>query len=88
LPNYILILAFNVLLYYILYHLVIDDIGYFIVFLQNFATPHPDFFTEAWSLSVEEYAYIIGPLILYILLLFRKNNLKEKLYIVMVFIII
>ena len=88
LPNYILILAFNVLLYYVLYHVVIDDIGYFIVFLQNFAVPHPNFFTEAWSLSVEEYAYIIGPLILYILLLFRKNNSKEKLYIVMVFIII
>lgn len=88
LPNYFLILILNVLLFYVLYNTVIDNVGYFIVFLQNFSTPHPDFFTEAWSLSIEEYAYIIGPLILYVLLLFLKNTSKEKLYIFMTLIII
>ncbi len=88
LPNYFLILILNLVLFYVLYNIVIDDIGYFIVFIQNFANPHPDFFTESWSLSVEEYAYIIGPLVLYILLQFSKNISKDKLYIVMVFIII
>ena len=88
LPNYFLILVLNVILYYILYQIIISDIGYFVVFLQNFANPHPDFFTEAWSLSIEEYAYIIGPLILYILLLFWKNVSKNKLYIVMILIIL
>lgn len=88
LPNYFLILILNILLYYVLYNVVINDIGYFIVFLQNFASPHPDFFTEAWSLSIEEYAYIIGPLILYILLFLWKKSPKDKLYLVMVFIII
>jgi len=78
----------NILLYYALYSIVISDIGYFIVFLQNFANPHPDFFTEAWSLSIEEYAYIIGPLILYVLLFLWKKSPKDKLYLVMVFIII
>jgi len=88
LPNYFLILILNILLYYALYSIVISDIGYFIVFLQNFANPHPDFFTEAWSLSIEEYAYIIGPLILYVLLFLWKKSPKDKLYLVMVFIII
>ena len=88
LPNYFLILILNILLYYALYNIVISDIAYFIVFLQNFANPHPDFFTEAWSLSIEEYAYIIGPLILYVLLFLWKKSPKDKLYLVMVFIII
>lgn len=88
LPNYFLILILNVIIFYILYQIVIDDIGYFFVFLQNFANPHPDFFTEAWSLSVEEYAYIIGPLILYFLLIVRKNHSRNKLFLWMIFLII
>ncbi len=88
LPNYVLILILNILLYYALYRILIDDIGYFLVFLQNFSNPHPNFFTEAWSLSVEEYAYIIGPLILFILSLLWKNNSKNQPYILMVSIII
>ena len=88
LPNYFLILILNIMLYYVLYNIVINDVGYFIVFIQNFAKPHPDFFTEAWSLSIEEYAYIIGPLILFILLFLRKKSSKDTLYLVMVFVII
>ena len=88
LPNYFLILTLNVLLFYVLYNSVIDGIGYFIVFIQNFATPHPDFFTEAWSLSIEEYAYIIGPLLLYVLLLLWKKISKDRLFLLMTLIII
>lgn len=88
LPNYFLILVLNILLYFVLYNEIIDGIEYFIVFLQNFSTPHPDFFTESWSLSIEEYAYIIGPLILFALSLFLKNISKEKLYIFMILIIL
>ncbi len=88
LPNYFLILLLNILLFYVLYNSVINDIGYFIVFLQNFSTPHPDFFTEAWSLSIEEYTYVIGPLLLFVLLSFLKNISKEKLFIFMTLTII
>jgi peptidoglycan/LPS O-acetylase OafA/YrhL len=41
-------LTWKVLLYY--------------VFLQNMATPHPGFFSVAWSLSVEEWFYLTLPL--------------------------
>jgi len=39
----------------------------YFLFLQNFNQIQPDFFTESWSLSIEEFAYIIGPLLLLII---------------------
>ncbi len=51
-------------------------------FIQNFSRPHPDFFTEAWSLSIEEYAYLIGPLLLFFGIWSFKNSNKYKLFLV------
>ena len=51
-------------------------------FLQNFTSPHPDFFTEAWSLSVEEYSYLILPLVLFLsLYFFGRNYRRQKIFI-------
>lgn len=88
LPNYSLILLINVLLYVVFYKEVISGIGYYFLFLQNFSEVQPDFFTESWSLSIEEYAYIIGPLLLFLLMLFFKNSSKNKLFITSVISII
>ncbi len=33
-------------------------------FVQNAVTPHPEFFNEAWSLAVEEWFYLLFPLVL------------------------
>jgi peptidoglycan/LPS O-acetylase OafA/YrhL len=88
LPNYFLILVFNILLFFFLHKEVIDGIGYFFLFWQNFYKPQPDFFTESWSLSIEEYAYVIGPLVLYFLMSFFKNIPKSKLFILTTLIII
>lgn len=62
LPNYFLILLLVTILgwYYRDYHF--KDALPFIVFMQNFAWPHPRMFPEAWSLSVEEWFYILFPL--------------------------
>ncbi len=38
--------------------------GYF-VFVQNFASRIPDFFSETWSLAIEEWSYITLPLVLW-----------------------
>ena len=35
----------------------------YLLFLQNFAWPTPQFFVVAWSLSVEEWFYLIFPLL-------------------------
>lgn len=61
LPNYFLFLALNIVLYRLLFG-GWPQFGLFLVFLQNFAWPHPPWFSEAWSLSVEELFYVIAPL--------------------------
>lgn len=38
----------------------------YFLFLQNFNSPHPIFFSEAWSLSVEEWFYLLVPSILFL----------------------
>ncbi|PKQ46492.1 acyltransferase family protein [Confluentibacter flavum] len=88
LPNYFLILLVNIILYFIFFRKVISGIGHYFLFLQNFSEGQADFFTESWSLSIEEYAYIIGPLVLFLLLVFFKNSSKDKLFISSVVVII
>ena len=65
LPNYYLILLIHFIIAWITGTLP-ERWGSYLLFLQNFSQPHPDFFTEAWSLSVEEYAYLLLPLVLFI----------------------
>lgn len=64
-PAYWLILLANLILYTILgrYSFRIDYLQYFI-FAQNLIGPHPRFFREAWSLAVEEWFYLVTPLVL------------------------
>lgn len=80
LPNYFLILLINIILAYILFKDIISEKGQYVLFLQNFAAPHPDFFTEAWTLSIEEYSYILGPFLLYFLLFLFKKRFRIQLY--------
>lgn len=37
----------------------------YFVFVQNFASPTPGFFSETWSLAIEEWSYITLPLVLW-----------------------
>ncbi|MCD9854640.1 acyltransferase [Epilithonimonas sp. JDS] len=65
-PNYFLILTVLVLLHtlYDPNFSFRDSLKYF-YFSQNIYTPHPaHFFPEAWSLSVEEWFYLILPLLI------------------------
>ncbi|XMO85617.1 acyltransferase [Algibacter sp. AS12] len=88
LPNYFLILLINIALLWALKGKVINGIGGYFGFIQNFNSPHPDFFTEAWSLSIEEYAYMIGPLILFVLLCCFKKTSYNNLFLLTVFSVI
>jgi peptidoglycan/LPS O-acetylase OafA/YrhL len=81
LPNYFLVLIINIILFYIFYSKIIDGVGLFFVFLQNFSPPHPNFFTEAWSLSIEEYAYILGPFLVLLLSVSFKRIDKKLIFI-------
>jgi peptidoglycan/LPS O-acetylase OafA/YrhL len=72
-PAYFLVLVILVLLNFTFakhrghpYFFTLMDLRY-IVFSQNWYTPHPLFFQEAWSLCVEEWFYLLIPIMLFIL---------------------
>lgn len=77
LPNYFLILIVMILISLIKSHTFPDGIGYYFLFLQNIYTPHPEFFGEAWSLTTEEWFYLLLPIILYILMRIVKIDTKK-----------
>lgn len=76
LPNYYLILLVNYLL--VSYEIIDGDLHQFnlgfLFFLQNFSRPFVDFFWESWSLSVEEWFYIILPIVLLFVLHFFRSR--------------
>jgi peptidoglycan/LPS O-acetylase OafA/YrhL len=75
LPNYFLMLFVLIIL-----TAVIDWPWYgfsykYFFFIQNLSGPHPNFFPVAWSLSVEEWFYLLFPVVSFIFLkLSRKKN--------------
>jgi peptidoglycan/LPS O-acetylase OafA/YrhL len=73
LPNYFLFLALNIVLYHAMFG-AWPQFGLFLVFLQNFAWPHPPLFSEAWSLSVEELFYLIAPLATLVVIRLAKGR--------------
>jgi peptidoglycan/LPS O-acetylase OafA/YrhL len=81
LPNYFLVLVINILIIVAIDGYLPNTFYLYVPFLQNFISPHPDFFTEAWSLSIEEYSYLILPLILFFsLLLFKRRYSKKTIF--------
>lgn len=80
LPNYYFILIINICLVFIFSGKIVDGIGSYFLFLQNFASAQQNFFTESWSLSIEEFAYLIGPSLLYFNLILVKKVPKHILY--------
>lgn len=63
LPAYYLVLVLNLLLAIYLGYTIEGWWRYFF-FIQNFSSYHITFFTESWSLSIEEFAYILAPITL------------------------
>ena len=77
-PNYVLILS-TLLLLAVLFtkdFSVVDKLKYFI-FSQNLFYNHPDFFPEAWSLCVEEWFYLLIPIVIFSALGFLKASRKS-----------
>ena len=69
LPNYFLILL--IITFYFLItknDFQVLSVKKYFIFCQNLFSPHPGFFPEAWSLSVEEWFYLIIPTIIFILI--------------------
>ncbi|WNM19041.1 acyltransferase family protein [Flavobacterium capsici] len=82
LPNYYLVLLINVLVAFLVGYNIPQLWRYFF-FLQNIKAPMLPFFPESWSLSVEEFAYILLPLALIILGTVIKKG-KSRVYLLAV----
>ena len=42
------------------------------LFIQNFKTPLPEWFAESWSLTIEEWFYLLTPMVLFVLIKIAK----------------
>ena len=83
LPNYYLVLLINIIIVY--FGIIHEDFSQFnwkfFFFLQNFAGPFSDFFWESWSLSIEEWFYLLFPVIVLLLYRVLKHFKVQKKYI-------
>ena len=77
LPNYFLILIVLLIIgYYYTDEFTLTDKYKYFIFTQNLVTEHPKFFGEAWSLSIEEWFYLLIPIIIF--LFFKVLSLSAR----------
>lgn len=88
LPNYYFILVLNIILWFSIYKEIPEKIGLYFFYLQNLTTTSPAFFRISWSLAVEQFCYIIGPLALFFLIRVFPKKDKKFLFLMMSLIII
>jgi peptidoglycan/LPS O-acetylase OafA/YrhL len=63
------------------------SVNRYFFFSQNIFSEHPKFFPEAWSLSIEEWFYLIFPLLLFITFHFKISNKINLLYVALLIIV-
>lgn len=83
LPNYFLILIINIIITTSLGYSM-PKLGLYFVFIQNGFSKMSTFFPESWSLSVEEWAYIVLPISLLALSFLFKPKNKNRFFLVIV----
>lgn len=90
LPNYFLILIILCLLHFLFTeNFPFKSIVPYFLFSQNLFYDHPLwFFPEAWSLSIEEWFYLLTPLLLYLLIKFFKLTTRHAIIVTVAFVIL
>ncbi|QBZ96573.1 acyltransferase family protein [Flavobacterium sangjuense] len=83
LPNYFLILIINIIITASLGYSM-PKLGLYFVFLQNGFSKMSTFFPESWSLSVEEWAYLVLPISLLVFSFLFKPKNKNGFFLVIV----
>lgn len=78
LPNYYLVLLINIIALSFISHHIVFNYKYFF-FLQNFLTPISDNlnYGQSWSLTIEEWFYLLTPVILYLLIRTKKGKRQK-----------
>lgn len=88
LPNYYIILLVNILIVLCLGQEFPDNLVLYFFFLPNAIDGMDIFFIESWSLPIEEFAYIIGPLLLFLVFLIKINFSRKKMFLWITLVII
>lgn len=75
LPNYWAFLLLHLFFVYSLadFPQAISEHWKYFIFVQALAWPHPGFFAEAWSLAIEEWFYLLTPILVSLLLALRLS---------------
>lgn len=60
----------------------------YLVFAQNLAWPMPDFYNLTWSLAVEEWFYLLFPLVMFFLIGLGLRARKASLYTIVAFLLV
>ena len=79
-PNYYLLLAVNVVVWFIIYGELPDKLYKYFIYLQNFSQPSLSFYRVSWSLSVEQFSYIIGPILLLLSIKLFPRKKRDTLF--------
>lgn len=86
-PNYFLVLIVNIIIAGIVGY-KIESLWKYFFFIQNFSKAMPAFFPESWSLSVEEWAYVVLPLLLVLVAYFARPRNKSILFLILVILLL
>lgn len=78
LPLYFLVLIVNIFVAFVVGLELHPQLWKYFLFLQNFSYYDNTFFPESWSLSVEEYAYLLAPIFIVVFYKACKINSNSK----------
>jgi peptidoglycan/LPS O-acetylase OafA/YrhL len=84
LPNYYLIVFLCLILTFIITKSRQGFSTDYILFVQNFRKPHPDFFPVAWSLAIEEWFYLLFPISIIIIKKIIPNLILKRIVLIAV----
>ena len=84
LPNYLLVLCFVLFANVGTSDLAPSLVLRYFTFTQNLTGPHPSFFPEAWSLAVEEWFYLVLPLVLFLLIKSYSRHRARLIFMVVI----
>lgn len=79
LPNYYFFLILNILLLFLAGQFFFD--WRYLLFFQNILESAPGFFGESWSLAVEEWFYLVFPLLLFVIMAIYRRLDRRKVFI-------
>jgi peptidoglycan/LPS O-acetylase OafA/YrhL len=89
LPMYLIVLSFLSIFTYVMKpERLPDQLWKYYLFVQNFFVTQPPFFSESWSLSVEEWFYLLIPSLIFTFLYLFKGSVKKAFLVVIIFVIL